>query len=52
MADHPDFAKRDLSSVRAGTRPEALPPQCRPAGPDLAPNLLGSRVNRHGRCSS
>ena len=41
MADHPDFAKRDLSSVRAGTMPEALPPDCRPAEPDLAPNLLG-----------
>jgi acyl-CoA synthetase (AMP-forming)/AMP-acid ligase II len=41
MADHPDFAKRDLSSIRAGTMPEALPPECRPAEPDLAPNLLG-----------
>jgi acyl-CoA synthetase (AMP-forming)/AMP-acid ligase II len=41
MADHPDFAKRDLSSVRAGTLLEALPPEHRPAEPDLAPNLLG-----------
>jgi acyl-CoA synthetase (AMP-forming)/AMP-acid ligase II len=41
MADHPDFAKRDLSSVRAGTMPEALPPERRPAEPDLTPNLLG-----------
>jgi acyl-CoA synthetase (AMP-forming)/AMP-acid ligase II len=41
MADHPDFSRRDLSSVRAGTMPEALPPRRRPAEPDLAPNLLG-----------
>jgi acyl-CoA synthetase (AMP-forming)/AMP-acid ligase II len=41
MADHPDFGKRDLSSVRAGTLVEALPPERRPAEPDLAPNLLG-----------
>jgi acyl-CoA synthetase (AMP-forming)/AMP-acid ligase II len=41
MADHPDFAKRDLSSVRGGTMLEALPPDRRPREPDLAPNLLG-----------
>jgi acyl-CoA synthetase (AMP-forming)/AMP-acid ligase II len=41
MADHPDFAKRDLTSVRAGTFLEALPPERRPATPDLTPNLLG-----------
>jgi acyl-CoA synthetase (AMP-forming)/AMP-acid ligase II len=41
MADHPDFAKRDLSSVRGGTMLEALPPDQRPREPDLAPNLLG-----------
>ncbi|MGO9521854.1 class I adenylate-forming enzyme family protein [Mycobacterium sp.] len=41
MADHPDFAKRDLSSVRGGTMFEALPPDRRPREPDLAPNLLG-----------
>jgi acyl-CoA synthetase (AMP-forming)/AMP-acid ligase II len=41
MAGHPDFGKRDLSSVRAGTMPEALPPERRPAEPDLVPNLLG-----------
>jgi acyl-CoA synthetase (AMP-forming)/AMP-acid ligase II len=41
MADHPDFAKRDLSSVRGGTMLEALPPDRRPRAPDLAPNLLG-----------
>ena len=41
MADHPDFAKRDLSSVRGGTMLEALPPDRRPREPDLVPNLLG-----------
>jgi acyl-CoA synthetase (AMP-forming)/AMP-acid ligase II len=41
MADHPDFAKRDLSSVRGGTMLQALPPDQRPREPDLAPNLLG-----------
>ncbi len=41
MADHPDFAKRDLSSVRGGTMLEALPPERRPREPDLTPNLLG-----------
>jgi acyl-CoA synthetase (AMP-forming)/AMP-acid ligase II len=41
MADHPDFAKRDLSSVRGGTMLEALPPERRPSAPDLTPNLLG-----------
>jgi acyl-CoA synthetase (AMP-forming)/AMP-acid ligase II len=41
MADHPDFAKRDLSSVRGGTMLEALPPERRPTEPELTPNLLG-----------
>ncbi|MGB7868443.1 MAG: class I adenylate-forming enzyme family protein [Mycobacterium sp.] len=41
MADHPDFPKRDLSSVRGGTMLEALPPERRPSEPDLTPNLLG-----------
>jgi acyl-CoA synthetase (AMP-forming)/AMP-acid ligase II len=41
MADHPDFAKRDLSSVRGGTMLEALPPDRRPSEADLTPNLLG-----------
>ena len=41
MADHPDFAKRDLSSVRGGTMIQALPLDRRPREPDLAPNLLG-----------
>jgi acyl-CoA synthetase (AMP-forming)/AMP-acid ligase II len=41
MADHPDFAKRDLSSVRGGTMLQALPPERRPSETDLIPNLLG-----------
>jgi acyl-CoA synthetase (AMP-forming)/AMP-acid ligase II len=41
MADHPDFSKRDLSSVRGGTMLEALPPERRPSEPGLTPNLLG-----------
>ena len=41
MADHPDFAKRDLSSVRGGTMIQALPLDRRPREPDLMPNLLG-----------
>ena len=41
MADHPDFAQRDLSSVRGGTMLEALPPDRRAREPDLRPNLLG-----------
>src|SRR6201998_1511994 len=41
MTDHPDFATRDLSSVRGGTMLEALPPDRRPAKPYLPPNLLG-----------
>jgi acyl-CoA synthetase (AMP-forming)/AMP-acid ligase II len=41
MADHPDFVKRDLSSVRGGTMIQALPPDRRAGEPDLMPNLLG-----------
>jgi len=41
MADHPDFAKRDLSSVRGGTMLAALPPERRPSEPELTSNLLG-----------
>jgi acyl-CoA synthetase (AMP-forming)/AMP-acid ligase II len=41
MADHPDFDKRDLSSVRGGTMLQALPPERRPSETDLTPNLLG-----------
>jgi acyl-CoA synthetase (AMP-forming)/AMP-acid ligase II len=41
MADHPDFAKRDLSSVRGGTMLQALPLDRRPSEAGLTPNLLG-----------
>jgi acyl-CoA synthetase (AMP-forming)/AMP-acid ligase II len=41
LAEHPTFSTRDLRSVRGGTLIEALPPEQRPASPDLAPNLLG-----------
>jgi len=41
MADHPDFAERDLSSVRGGTLTEALPVEFRSTEPDLMPNMLG-----------
>jgi acyl-CoA synthetase (AMP-forming)/AMP-acid ligase II len=41
MVDHPDFGKRDLSSVRGGTMLQALPPERRPSEPELTPNLLG-----------
>jgi acyl-CoA synthetase (AMP-forming)/AMP-acid ligase II len=41
MADHPDFATRDLSAIRGGTMAEALPSQQRPSAPDLMPNMLG-----------
>ena len=40
MRDHPDFARRDLSSLRSGF-PELLPPEERPAGPLLRSNSLG-----------
>jgi acyl-CoA synthetase (AMP-forming)/AMP-acid ligase II len=41
MVDHPDFVKRNLSSVRGGTMLQALPPERRPSEPELSPNLLG-----------
>ncbi len=41
LAEHASFPHRDLSAVRGGTLVEALPPERRPAAPDLAPNLLG-----------
>ncbi|HEV7852035.1 MAG TPA: fatty acid--CoA ligase family protein, partial [Mycobacterium sp.] len=41
MVDHPDFSKRDLTSVRGGTMLEALPPDRRPSEPGLTPNMLG-----------
>ena len=41
MAEHESFPGRDLSAVRSGTLHEALPPELRPAAPDLAPTSLG-----------
>jgi acyl-CoA synthetase (AMP-forming)/AMP-acid ligase II len=41
MAEHPSFAKRDLSDVRGGTLTEALPFEQRPPTPDRAPIPLG-----------
>jgi acyl-CoA synthetase (AMP-forming)/AMP-acid ligase II len=41
MADHPTFADRDLSSVRAGNLYEILPDELRPRDPELRSNSLG-----------
>ncbi len=40
MRDHPDFARRDLSSLRSGF-PELLPEEERPGDPLLRSNSLG-----------
>src|SRR5262249_50651265 len=40
MADHPSFARRDLSALRAGNL-ELLSPDKRPPDPSLRPNSLG-----------
>jgi acyl-CoA synthetase (AMP-forming)/AMP-acid ligase II len=41
MVEHPTFDQRNLTSVRGGTVPEALPLPLRPASPDLYPGLFG-----------
>jgi acyl-CoA synthetase (AMP-forming)/AMP-acid ligase II len=41
LADHPTFARRDLSSVRGGTLVEPLPAEYRPPAADRAPMPLG-----------
>jgi acyl-CoA synthetase (AMP-forming)/AMP-acid ligase II len=41
LVEHPDFARRDLSSLRAGNIPNLLPPEVCPADPELRPNGLG-----------
>jgi acyl-CoA synthetase (AMP-forming)/AMP-acid ligase II len=41
VAEHPSFVGRNLSSVRGGTVPEALPPTSRPTSADLYPGLFG-----------
>jgi acyl-CoA synthetase (AMP-forming)/AMP-acid ligase II len=41
LAQHPDFAKRDLGSVRSGNLYAVLPPERRPADPALRAAGLG-----------
>jgi acyl-CoA synthetase (AMP-forming)/AMP-acid ligase II len=41
LMGHPDFASRDLSSLRGGSLPELLPPERRPADPGLLAGSLG-----------
>jgi acyl-CoA synthetase (AMP-forming)/AMP-acid ligase II len=41
LVEHPDFAKRDLSALRAGNIPNLLPPSICPPDPELRPNGLG-----------
>jgi acyl-CoA synthetase (AMP-forming)/AMP-acid ligase II len=41
LVEHPDYARRDLSSLRAGNIPNLLPPGVCPPDPELRPNGLG-----------
>ncbi|MCV7101565.1 class I adenylate-forming enzyme family protein [Mycobacterium palustre] len=41
LADHPSFARRDLSSMRRGNLYPIMPPDARPADPELRHNMLG-----------
>jgi acyl-CoA synthetase (AMP-forming)/AMP-acid ligase II len=41
MAEHPSFAGRDLSSIRAGNLYDLLPEEARPKDPELRSNSLG-----------
>lgn len=41
MAEHPSFARRDLSSVRRGSLWQVLPEHLRPKDPQLRSNSLG-----------
>jgi acyl-CoA synthetase (AMP-forming)/AMP-acid ligase II len=41
LVEHPDFATRDLSSLRAGNIPKLLPPEVCSPDPELRPNGLG-----------
>jgi len=41
LVEHPDFATRDLSSLRKGNIPKLLPPDICPPDPELRPNGLG-----------
>jgi acyl-CoA synthetase (AMP-forming)/AMP-acid ligase II len=41
MREHPSFETRDLSSIRSGNLYDVLPPEARPADPELRTNSLG-----------
>jgi len=41
LAEHPDFASTDLSSIRSSALPDLLAPGLRPADPELRSNSLG-----------
>jgi acyl-CoA synthetase (AMP-forming)/AMP-acid ligase II len=41
LAEHPDFARRDISSLRAGNMYAILPAHLRPTDPELRHNSLG-----------
>ena len=41
LADHPSFARRDLSSMRRGNLYPIMAPDARPADPELRHNMLG-----------
>jgi acyl-CoA synthetase (AMP-forming)/AMP-acid ligase II len=41
LANHPSFAERDLSSMRRGNLYPIMPPDVRPADPELRHNMLG-----------
>lgn len=41
LARHPSFPGRDLSSMRRGNLYPIMPPDCRPADPELRHNMLG-----------
>ena len=41
LANHPSFAERDLSSMRRGNLYPIMPPDMRPADPELRHNMLG-----------
>ncbi len=41
LAEHPSFARRDLSSLRRGNLYPIMAPEARPADPELRHNMLG-----------
>ena len=41
LTEHPTFADRDLSSLRAGNLPGLLPEEVLPSDPEMRPNSLG-----------